>query len=309
MEKEEYALNNIINEIKSTANKKGYWALSSQRLIELTKIVPYKFRTYLTKTKKMVNMPSGKDMFTNNNPEDLICLLEVIYGHCIEDKFSKAGIFIPHKTRIVLNELLLNNINKAVNNHNINTEDFEAMLYGTDLFKEAKNIYYDEEFNIDGFIKETCDQFLAKNNYQIVILAKNNILLYLKSLFDRNILSKQIIFYSLEGRLKEFAKSKNLYKQENVYEKETHQNRQFKTHSYSHNNKKKHRHKQSPYIDKSDKERAKQIMGLCGDPDAKTIKKKYKELMKIYHPDVNPRGLEMSQKINCAYSILITQHI
>lgn len=301
MEKEDYVLSNIIKEIESTAHKNGYWALSSQKLIELTKILPYKFRTYLSKTRKKVNMPSDTDMFTNKNPEDLISLLETIYGKHIESRFSKAGIFIPYKTRIELNELLLNNITKAINNHTINTEDFEAMLYGTDSFKKARNIYYDEEFNLNSFIEQASKQFLKNTKYQIDVLARKNVNTYLKSLFERNIFTKQIIFYSLEERLREFAKSKRLYKQERTYENDTENTSQRK--SYSNSRNKKHQH------NKSDTEKAKQIMGLKGKPDAKTIKKKYKELMKVYHPDVNPQGLEMSQKINYAYSILLTQNI
>jgi len=47
-----------------------------------------------------------------------------------------------------------------------------------------------------------------------------------------------------------------------------------------------------------------QILGVEENADISTIKKKYRELSKIYHPDRNPEGEEMFKKISNAYETL-----
>jgi len=47
-----------------------------------------------------------------------------------------------------------------------------------------------------------------------------------------------------------------------------------------------------------------QILGVEENADISTIKRKYRELSKIYHPDRNPEGEEMFKKISNAYETL-----
>ena len=47
-----------------------------------------------------------------------------------------------------------------------------------------------------------------------------------------------------------------------------------------------------------------QILGVEENADISTIKRKYRELSKIYHPDKNPEGEEMFKKISNAYETL-----
>jgi hypothetical protein len=51
--------------------------------------------------------------------------------------------------------------------------------------------------------------------------------------------------------------------------------------------------------------RARRLLGLeDGTLDLRRLKSRYKTLMKIYHPDLNPQGLRRCQEINAAYSLL-----
>ena len=43
----------------------------------------------------------------------------------------------------------------------------------------------------------------------------------------------------------------------------------------------------------------------AGPLSAARLRAQYKELMKRYHPDVNPQGLRACQRINEAYSLLL----
>jgi curved DNA-binding protein CbpA len=49
-------------------------------------------------------------------------------------------------------------------------------------------------------------------------------------------------------------------------------------------------------------------MGLPDQPlAADALRRRYRELMKRYHPDVNPSGLERCKEINAAYAVLMSR--
>jgi curved DNA-binding protein CbpA len=51
--------------------------------------------------------------------------------------------------------------------------------------------------------------------------------------------------------------------------------------------------------------RARRLLGLEGGVlDLRRLKSRYKSLMKVYHPDLNPQGLRRCQEINAAYALL-----
>lgn len=297
MRKEKYVIQKIIEEISELAGVKGRWAITLQRIMDITGIQPHKFRSYVYKTKRKINMPDTVLHFNNENPEDLITLLETIYGDNIENDFAESGVFIPYSQRIELNSFLLNHISMVISNHTLNEEDLEAMLYGTDSFIEARDIYYEEEFDINKMIKNAGKNYLSSKYYKIPKLGEDNVYKYLYSLFERNIFIKENLFYSLEMRIKDFAVRKNLFKG------------QFNENDYKRYYKTKSRNKTSSKttIEKGAKEKAKEIMGIRGRIDTTTLKKQYKDLMKKYHPDLNPNGLQKSQEINQAYSLLMSE--
>ena len=53
-------------------------------------------------------------------------------------------------------------------------------------------------------------------------------------------------------------------------------------------------------------DQARRAMGLGAEPlTLERLKSRYKQLMKRFHPDVNPSGLRRCQEINVAYSTLV----
>jgi hypothetical protein len=52
---------------------------------------------------------------------------------------------------------------------------------------------------------------------------------------------------------------------------------------------------------------ARRLLGLnVSQPTKKELQAAYRSLMRKYHPDVNPDGLEMAKKINRAYGLLLS---
>ncbi|MEE4357147.1 MAG: DnaJ domain-containing protein [Desulfococcaceae bacterium] len=54
-----------------------------------------------------------------------------------------------------------------------------------------------------------------------------------------------------------------------------------------------------------DYEESLKILGIRGTPDTDTVKKKFRELAKIYHPDKGARNHEKFNRINRAYRLLL----
>ena len=56
-------------------------------------------------------------------------------------------------------------------------------------------------------------------------------------------------------------------------------------------------------------DRAKDLLGISGRATAEDTKKRYRELVKIWHPDINPDegASERMQEINRAYALLMKE--
>lgn len=55
--------------------------------------------------------------------------------------------------------------------------------------------------------------------------------------------------------------------------------------------------------------KAREVLGIVDGDTLKEVKKKYRALMRKYHPDINPKGLKMSQLINEAYDYVVIHGI
>ncbi|TVQ23841.1 MAG: hypothetical protein EA382_09175 [Spirochaetaceae bacterium] len=48
------------------------------------------------------------------------------------------------------------------------------------------------------------------------------------------------------------------------------------------------------------------VLGIHGRVDPRSVRDAYRRLMRRYHPDVNPDGLEMAKRINNAYAEVLS---
>ncbi len=296
------AVNKIIEHIARISKKMGYWAITADEVMEITQLEPYKFKRYLEQARITVNMPKHMNIFSNDNPGDLITLLECIYGKNkdMEKLFSEKGIFINYENMIELNDLLINSANEIMSKHEINENMFQEILNETKSFEEAKDIYLNEEFNIDEIIEKTCLSYVSLNKFQLDKLAKRNTLKYLNSLFERKILNKNTVLSNVVYKLKQYAIKIHFYQEESD---DYSSNYYYEDKNNVNQGNEGQKHLKKP----SRKEIAKSILGIKGEFDINILRKKYRNMMKIYHPDINPQGLQKSQEINAAYSVLLEE--
>ena len=221
--------------------------------------------------------------FSSQNVGDLITVLEKFYGAAAEQFFTRAGLFIPHELRVNLLDSLLSCSHGRVIQHDFDFTCFKAMLDVFKNFQEALRTYCAEFFGLDGIIKQAlsdCSNGQIADGFYFSAAAT-----YLRSLFSRHIVEPRSIFAHIEARLRKFAC-------DNGYMRSAENDASDRLDSAG-------RDISAQLVN------ALQVMGMRrSELSPVELKKKYKSLVKLCHPDINPSGLETCKRINVCYAFL-----
>jgi hypothetical protein len=225
--------------------------------------------------------------FSHETVGELVTLLESVFGPEAEDQMARAGLFVPHD---VSNELVARFWTVAaerVRRHRVDEPTFLAMLETFGTYDEARGVYLGEYFGRDEIIRETARMFVREYPFEEPATAAATCRRHLTMLFQRHVLSLRAALLPVTDRLTRIALDHGYLR------------RREQVHYYSSAGEPS---RQDPVAD------GLRLLGLSGArPDRGTLKRRYKELMKRYHPDVNPDGLETCKRINNAYSYLLAR--
>ncbi|MBN2443248.1 MAG: J domain-containing protein [Spirochaetales bacterium] len=280
---EKQILLNVIDYIKGIYNKENFWSVKTEKLITLLEIDQTEFYRQLYVLNDKIHFSHAVDIFNAQNVGDLITILEALTYKQAEYVFKEAGLFLSNEQRLELMELFLDNVNSCLKNHQPQYEDFLAMYHHTGTAVSALELYFGHYFDLDMVVRELIDHYVQKHTTGFAF--RNTAGAYFDELFFRHVINKQDLFVSLELKLRSFLKTVS-----------------GGTHT-------------GPEIMEEDESAgkirdARKIMQLSSCHfTKKQLRHQYKYLMKHYHPDINPRGLEMSKQINSAYSLLLTVSI
>ena len=135
-------------------------------------------------------------------------------------------------------------------------------------------------------VTATARRYCAGRGFTLPDLALANARAVLRLFFDRHVLRRRSIFGSLHEAFRRAAAEAG-----------------FADDSGDHRRQRARR--EEPAVPRTAVDLARRAMGLGSGPlTARGLKARYKELMKRFHPDVNPRGLQRCQEINAAYATL-----
>jgi hypothetical protein len=271
---------NIIDYIKGTYHNENPWSIKTEKLISLLELDRTEFYRQIYLLNDKIHFSDAIDRFHTKNAGDLITILEACAYKEAEVVFKEAGLFLPYEQRLELMELFLVDVNGCLTKHQPHYEDFLAMYHHKGRVVLALELYFGHYFDLDKVVRELINYYMHNNATGFAF--KSTARTYFDELFFRHILNKHDLFYSLELKLRAFLKTE-LGGWED--EPETTKEDEF-----------------SVKIREAQK-----IMGLLSASFTKQqLHRQYKSLMKRYHPDINPRGLEMSKQINSAYSLLLS---
>jgi hypothetical protein len=166
------------------------------------------------------------------------------------------------------------------------------MLRVTRMADRAIDIYLDEYFPIEDVIQRTAAEFARDGGFPPAMTRTAG--WYLRVLFRRHVLERTDLLASLCRLLKGRARDTGYAVRGEKWRREQ-------------------RSEDNCSEDGADNtaedaafHRAEKVLGLTGATITRGhIRERYKSLIRKYHPDVNPNGLEMSKRLNASYALLL----
>ena len=185
----------------------------------------------------------------------------------VEKTFHAAGSTLSSDDFSELAALFYDSASDVIDSHTPRKEEYNQMC---SRFKRRRafEVYKDYFFDVDSILEQTVSQFMAGRKCEFPNLSRSSVKRGLSLLFQQHIISISAIFERLYERLNGESSRSTPATQRNT-----------------------------PAL---------QALGLTRPPaNREELRLHYKTLMKTYHPDINPDGLEMSKKINAAYAELL----
>lgn len=277
--KSKQILADVIFEIQNHSESLN-WFLTYDRLAELLEIRKEEClrKIYQFKANKPQMTLSGG--FHEVDGELLIDFLSYFLDlDDVPSEFLKSGIFFSERPLFELRERYKTLIQSTVATHKLDKELLLLLAAATIDFDDAIDSYLMDKFEIDFFIRRSIFQFLDTNTIRTEFGAEEFLYEYLKALTPTKILNfrditkefRERTYYEMYGRFRETKKKK----------------------------KKIQRTVSSELTDLL------AFFDLEPGATLPQVKKKFKELLKKYHPDINKKGEEMTKRIILKYNRLV----
>ncbi|MDF3820792.1 molecular chaperone DnaJ [Leptospira sp. 96542] len=277
--KSKQLLADVIFELQNTSDSMQ-WFLSYDRLSELLEIRKEEC------IRKVYQFKSGKPQMSLSggfHEVDGDLLVDFLSFNLELDEvgieFLKSGVFFSERPLYELRESYKSLIQKTVANHKLDKELLLLLSAATVDFDDAIDSYLMDKFEIDFFVRRAVHQFMQHQKIRPEFGAEEFLFDYLKALIPTKILNFRDItkefrdrtYYELYGRFREKKKKKKKI---------------IKTVSV-------------------EVEELLAFFDLEPGASIHDVKKKFKELLKKYHPDINKKGEEMTKRIILKYNRLV----
>ncbi len=323
-------IHHVTDEMVRQFRESGTWRLRAddiRRLLGLDHATFYQ-RVYEAAQRRggTVEVSTATQTFDPGAAGELVGLLELFAGSEAENALARLGAFLPHEYRVDLTQTLLETAHEWAGRHSVDVAAFRQMLRTFGSYERARDIYFAEFFSQDELLQEAATRFAETFPVGLPELGRRTAAAVLDRLFRSHILEIQTVFASIGVRLFEIAVEEGFARRpEDEY---------FKREAgfgggrgagaggtggaWSAGDRARADHSTGADSDGTGADwagrdgAASRVAWACSilelDPRSVTVgavKRSYKRLMLRYHPDVNPRGLRIAQRINHAYSVLL----
>jgi hypothetical protein len=263
------------------------WRMTPEELIALLRVEPVRFWRALHEARDKIYFSDAIDGWSQDTLGELVTVVERLGGEGVEEKLTRAGLFLPYTVGIELIEAMLFRARLFAASHIVRTEELAAMLRHTGSVKAALTIYLDTYVDIDALIGDCAESFRVLQGLPVhggVTAAR-----YLRRMIARHALDPRSLISGLEERLRLEALALGFIDPEDRHQTEEES-------------------EEVPVGREASRQRwAWKVMGFDGgSPSAEMLRGRYRQLMMRYHPDADPTGLERCKDVNVAYAILIS---
>ncbi len=270
----------LIRDLRAYAEADGAWSVTQDELSDRYDPVDLYRAVYATGHVSV-------DRFGPENAGDLLALLEELTGRDYGPEFREAGLFLSHDDRLDLTERFVRVVRRAVVLHVPEPETFRAMLREFRRFDRARFVYLSTFFDADRLVGQCADEYLELREAAALRFTVES---YLRRLLQRHIVDLEDLAPALLEILRTVARHEGMLPRGRADAEFERENRRPGA--------------QRPHRAASRAE-ALRVLGFASEPTRTEIRDRYRSLMRRYHPDVNPNGLERAKLINNAYAVLI----
>jgi hypothetical protein len=283
----EYSPAPVIERIGELERSGQVWRLTASEVRRLLGLDSASFHQRLYAAEKagdrLVGLSSAAGSFTQENVGELVSLLELFCGPGVERELERAGIFFSHPEQLELMSSFLGAAGESLAAHRLEESEFSAMLAAFRSFERSRQVYREQYFPLRDLEEEAVRRFCSVRSFRMPELARANARWLLDFFFRKHVLDVETLFAPLHERLREQAVREGYVEPPPREEARGGRGSAASTPAAH----------------------ARRLLGLEeGRLDLARLKSRYKLLMKIYHPDLNPQGLRRCQEINAAYTLL-----
>ena len=286
------ALANLINEIERQELAGRSWRLTPTELQGILGLSPEHYYQEIygahVAGHPLIELSLALQPFSQASARSLVAVLEHLCGAEAESALERAGVFFSHEQQAEIMAEFLTSAAETVRRHQFEEETFAAMLRTFGSFPEARRVYLDHFFDLKELQERAARRYCAGRTFGLPDLALANAREVLRFFFAKHVLQRRSLFGALHGAFHRAAVDAGFAAAEK---------REWR--------RQRARREAPAQPSRSAADQARRAMGLGREPlTARGLKARYKQLMKRYHPDVNPQGLARCQEINAAYATL-----
>lgn len=237
----------------------------------------------------LISLALATESFSQASILPLVNLLEHLCGAGTESALERAGIFFSRDQQAELTAQFLGAAANEVGAHRFRADEFTAMLRTFGSAAHARRVYLEHYFDLEALRRRAARRYCAGREFTIPGLALRNAEGVLRFLFSKHVLRAENLFGALHGAFLAAAAAAG----------------------YADDARRRARRArldggEGGNAAPSAADQARKALGLEPGPlTPERLKSRYKQLMKRFHPDVNPRGLRRCQEITVAYSTLV----
>lgn len=278
MNEQEKTLAKILNEIERNLEADGSWVLSAENAGKITGCINADLYSRLYQIREKHGLELVTDEFSNETAAELLLFLELGGLGKAEEFLVKAGFYLNYKMQTEVYNSFISVIRRKIESHTINFNQFINLNQKNGDPRITVNIYLDKNFDRESLVHSACCEYAEAGNFAYPESAVRSAEDYLRLLFIRHIISWEQFFYKIISELLDFYYS--------VCSTESRDGSGFND---------------IPEIVR----KAMKIFGISDRQMARDIiRKKYRELIKKIHPDINKAGEEQTKQLIKAYAVL-----
>lgn len=279
MKKEQKAITEVLDEIRSVTIEAS-WEIDRDRLLGFLPISLEDYYRFAYSTRNSSSPVHIRDRYGPDAISEIIEILEFAGLTGAGEAFYRAGYYFPEQKLIQWNEFFLSVSMSKMQSHFIDPEFLRLSLSACRNPDDGLDFYAQDQMSMDRLMEFAIPLFLEAETIEDHHLSRSILRTFIEQQIKRRLLIPEDLYAAFFRRLRAFAKKEGFLAEETFESGAPISGKQWE---------------------------ALCILGFNEKrlPERKALKKRYRELMKKNHPDINPEGSDRTRQINQAYSFLI----